>query len=403
MAGAGLALIALYLAQLNGDQPEQVAQATAVEPSPPATMTPTQTTTPAPRPTQTPWPSPTATTSPTETATPTPSATMAPQPIVPSETPAATRPDEGTTPAAPVIAWRERFGVSGHNEVVTAAHAAGLVFGNYLNWRVEVNPALPVDEVVFWQMVPVNAEGLQVDWPFLETVVAAQPGATWIVGNEPDVIWQSNVSPERYVEIYHDVYTFIKERDPSARLAIAAVSQSTPLRRAYLDRMLNAYQAAYGQSMPVDVWTVHGFTLREEAGSWGVGIPPGMDVTQGELYEIADHDDLGIFRQNLVDFRAWMAARGYGDRPLAVTEFGILQPSDYGFPLHRVANFMLGAVAFFLEATGETGYQADDGRLVQWWFWYSVYDEFYPTGNLFDPASGRLTPLGELLSSYARG
>ena len=28
--------------------------------------------------------------------------------------------------------------------------------------------------------------------------------------------------------------------------------------------------------MPVDVWNVHNFVLREERGSWGVDIPPGI-------------------------------------------------------------------------------------------------------------------------------
>ena len=53
-----------------------------------------------------------------------------------------------------------------------------------------------------------------------------------MIGNEPDVRWQDNVTPERYAEIYHDIYTFIKERDPGAQVVIGGVAQSTPLRRA---------------------------------------------------------------------------------------------------------------------------------------------------------------------------
>jgi hypothetical protein len=223
----------------------------------------------------------------------------------------------------------------------------------------------------------------------------------WIVGNEPDIIWQDNVTAERYAEIYHDVYAFIKEKDPSAQIAIAGVGQPTPLRRAYLDIVLNTYESTYGQPLPVDIWTVHNFILREEAGSWGVSIPPGMEESSGELYEIEDHTNLEIFRENLIDFRAWMAERGYGDRPLAVTEIGVLHPSDFGFPPEVVAEFMVGAFDFLLNAENDTGLAEDDGRLAQWWFWYSVHDASdFPTGNLYEPENGRLTPLGEVFARY---
>ncbi len=61
----------------------------------------------------------------------------------------------------------------------------------------------------------------------------------------------------------------------------------------------------------MDVWNVHNFVLREERDSWGVDIPPGMEDRAGVLREIADHDSLAIFRQQIVEFRRWMKAHGY--------------------------------------------------------------------------------------------
>ena len=63
--------------------------------------------------------------------------------------------------------------------------------------------------------------------------------------------------------------------------------------------------------MPVDWWTVHGYVLREEKGSWGVDIPPGIDATQGELREVADHGRIDLFEAQItflppVDGRAWI-------------------------------------------------------------------------------------------------
>ncbi len=293
-----------------------------------------------------------------------------------------------------------RFGVTAAVGDVAPALAAGLPFGSFLNWR---TLAEPPEDVAFWQMLRLTEAGPRQSWEEIGALVDANPGNRWIVGNEPDVVWQDNVTPPAYARIYHDVYTFIKGRDPTAVLVIGGVSQPTPLRRAYLDAILAAYADAYGEAMPVDIWNVHAFVLREEVDSWGVGIPPGMGDARGRLVEIQDHADLAILRQDVRDFRAWMAARGYGDRPLVVTEYGVLLPADYGFPLEVVAGFMTGSFDYFLEATGPDGYAADGGRLVQWWFWFSLHDPVdYPTGNLFEPSTGRLTPLGQVFAAYLR-
>lgn len=293
-----------------------------------------------------------------------------------------------------------RFGVSGGHQNVAAAHAAGLPFGAYFSWWIEKSPPV-IDGVTFWQMIRVSEDGPLLPWEVIGEAVAAQPNSVWVVGNEPDIVWQDNVPAEKYAEIYHGVYEFIKEQDPGAMVAIGGVGQPTPLRRAYLDNVLNTYESLYQRPMPVDIWTVHNFILREEAGSWGVSIPPGMEDSRGELYEIEDHTNLEIFRQNLIDFRAWMAERGYGDRPLAVTEIGVLHPSDFGFPPEVVAEFMVGAFDILMSEANDTGLAEDDGRLVQWWFWYSVYDGTdFPTGNLYEPEGGRLTPLGEVFARY---
>jgi hypothetical protein len=31
------------------------------------------------------------------------------------------------------------------------------------------------------------------------------PGRLWLVGNEPDVIWQGNSTPAEYARAYHDI------------------------------------------------------------------------------------------------------------------------------------------------------------------------------------------------------
>ena len=312
-----------------------------------------------------------------------------------------TRQPTATTPAVPLLA---RMGVSGDLYDLERGLATGLSFGLFLNWDVAVER--PSADITFWQMVRLGEEeGVKISWAELETAVANQPGSVWIVGNEPDVIWQDNVTPERYAELYHEVFTFVTERDPTAQIAIGGVTQPTPLRLAYLDRVLAAYEAQFDEAMPVDIWTVHAFILREEAGSWGVDIPPGMREQQGSLYEIVDHDNFGIFKENIFAFRRWMKERGFGERPLAITEYGILMPFDYGFPPETVAAFMRQSFDFFLTTRDEEiGYAPDDYRLVQWWFWYSLHDpDLYVTGNLYERQTGELTPLGEVWREYVDG
>ena len=250
-------------------------------------------------------------------------------------------------------------------------------------------------------MVRVSQDSYRPSADVLQGAAASNPGAVWLIGNEPDVRWQDNTTAWRYAELYHELYYLLKNTDPSCHVAIGGVSQPTPLRLAYLEAILSAYEGRYSEPMPVDVWNVHNFILREERDSWGVDVPPGMAVDTGVLREIDDHDDMAIFRGQIVAFRRWMADHGQRDRPLVVSEYGILMPPDYGFPFERVQAFMYASFDFFLTATdAQTGYSADGNRLVQWWAWFSTTSTTYPTGNLCDLEAGSSTALGTAFANY---
>ncbi|MFQ5944571.1 MAG: hypothetical protein ACE5JF_13570, partial [Anaerolineales bacterium] len=274
--------------------------------------------------------------------------------------------------------------------------------GWYLDWG-----AVPQQshlDLEYWLTVRVAPSCAQPTPLSAARLARLSTGMTWVIGNEPDVIWQDNLTPEGYAAAYHKLYQAIKGADPTSRIAVGGVSQSTPLRLAYLDRVLEAYAARYGRQMPVDIWTVHGFVLREQHGSWGVGIPPGFSNAQGRSYELSDHGRLDLFETQLRDFRRWMAARGYRDRPLALTEFGILMPPQYGFPEEKVIDYLLGAFELLHTMSDpKFGFPKDGNRLVQRWAWYSLEDNSYPTGNLAQLSTGTLTPLGQAYRSYVSG
>ncbi|MCB0183475.1 MAG: hypothetical protein KDE31_04385, partial [Caldilineaceae bacterium] len=217
----------------------------------------------------------------------------------------------------------------------------------YLDYFTQVVPSQPAG-MRFAQMIRPPFWRSATMTTTVDAIIAANPGALWIVGNEPDRDKQDGLTPAAYATFYHDAYHFLKARDPASRVAIAGVVQSTPLRRRYLDMVLTAYRDAYGSALPVDLWTVHAFILPENY-QWGAAIPPGLAefADEGMQYDIWDHDNLDIFQANLVAFRQWMADNGYRDKALLVTEYGILLP-DIAFPHTAVRDFMTGTFDFFL-------------------------------------------------------
>jgi hypothetical protein len=348
--------------------------------------------------------------------------TRPPEPLVPTRTPtgeAATDPPMvatstqspwGTPTSQTELGrstlWqgRPRWGIGVASGPISRYDVEPLRLGWYLDWATRADPPRPGD-VAYAQMIRLGGDELRPNVEEIAIIAQANPGSLWLVGNEPDVIWQDNVTPATYAQLYHDAYTAVKHADPTAQVAAGGVSQPTPLRLRYLDAVLGAYRQQFGADMPADAWSVHNFILREERGSWGVDIPPDMPDDQGMRYQVDDNGSLDIFRRQIMGFRRWMAQRGYQDRPLIVSEYGILMPEDYGFPPERVAAFMTGTFDFFLTAVDPAlGYPADDYRLVQLWCWYSLDDlaDHYPTGNLFDPQTQMLTLVGREWARYVR-
>jgi hypothetical protein len=101
-----------------------------------------------------------------------------------------------------------------------------------------------------------------------------------------------------------------------------------------------------------------------------------------------------------------MKLRGYQDRPLVVSEFGILMPELYGFDYPRVRDFMQATFDWMINTTdANTGYPADGNRLVQAWAWYSLdsatFEGYDMAIHLFDPDTDAITPLGLDFGAYA--
>ncbi len=336
------------------------------------------------------------------TNTPSPTVTVD-QLVASSPTPVpATATATATTQPVVVSGMQQRYGIGVSLPAPWIQRLTDLKAGWFLDWSALAPSGRPAG-VDYLRMVRVPHGQPSPDLATLASIAQRSPGSLWLIGNEPDVIWQDNATPDQYIQVYHDVYATLKQADPTSRIAIGGVTEPSALRLQYLDLVLNGYRARYGEEMPIDVWNVHNFILPEKRGSWGVDIPPGINVDSGLNVGIDDHDDLARFKEQIVDFRRWMAARGFRDKELIVSEYGVLMYEEFGFDYARVRAFMLGTFDYFLTARdGTVGLPSDDNRLVQRWCWYSLSDGTYPTGNLVDQTTGELTPLGRDFADYVQ-
>ena len=329
----------------------------------------------------------------------------------PSNPEAMTFPSENWPPLYPSPTDRLGFGVAKGIDRVPPEVLEQLGAGWYVNWSTSPEAVHPAG-LRYVQIIHLRRYGYKPAGEELVDIIQRNPGSLWLIGNEPDSPYQDNQTPEQYVEKYHELYYLIKSVDPTALVAIGGVIQATPLRLQYLDMIWDLYRERYGEEMPVDVWNVHNFILRESSkdcpagGVWGAFIPPGISEPCGTLYTLEDHDNMDIFRQQIRTFRAWMKAKGQQNKPLIVSEYGILFPEELGFTPERVRSFMLATFDFFLNARDpDLGYPADDYRLVQQWAWFSLDYTSFEWGTtrsaLYDPDQGRLTSLGEAFADYA--
>ena len=213
---------------------------------------------------------------------------------------------------------------------------ASLGVGSYLDWGAGSNPSLPAG-VEYIRVLRLRDDVYPQTLANLPAWVQANPGSVWVVGNEPDTTYegQDALLPEVYADRYFELATIIRNLDPSARIAFGSVVQPTPIRIRYLDRAWDQLVADAGSSAAasnlIDFWSIHSFILNEQVGGWGTGIPPGFENDHADAVIITDFADtysIAIFQERIIAFRSWMASIGERDKPLWITEYGSLFPTD---------------------------------------------------------------------------
>lgn len=183
----------------------------------------------------------------------------------------------------------DRFGVTVYaDQQIGDFDVTPLAAARYLNWRADLAPEHP-NAMGYYFVVRIGEGGHQPGANDLKTIASANPGSTWVMGNEADVIWQDNASPAAYARGYHSAYTAIKSVDPRARFVMNGVGQVSPLRLAWLDQVWDSYYTTYGVEIPVDVWNIHTYIANEMHLEWGSEIPPGIPNAVGFSSYLGTH------------------------------------------------------------------------------------------------------------------
>jgi hypothetical protein len=199
------------------------------------------------------------------------------------------------------------------------------------------------------------------DWRSVPDVARRQRGEWWQFGNEPNDPHQDNLSPEKFAERYHAFYFALKRADSTARIVPAGIANAD---WRWAQEFRQAYRARYGRYPRVDGWSVHNYLL---------------DACEDAL-------DVKLFQARLIAFREWMSRIGDADKPLLLTEYGVLYGNGCcGCPLiaaEQVAEFMRATTTWLIES-----------RVAQGWAWFAAYSGGRFNGDLFEDS--RLTRVGE--------
>ena len=190
------------------------------------------------------------------------------------------------------------------------------------------------------------------------------PGTVWIISNELeyDMFCTKNGTPitcraitaDEYAQKFKKYYDMVRQLQPygsTYKFAIGFINAIVEQTRPYtLADVLNAYQARYGVPMPVDVFNLH---------VYGFGRSIDFDY---------------CFTPTVTQYRQVMANKGYRDKPLMITELGVLEGVYVqDIPESYVLDFMVQAFDWLREATSDTtGMPSDGNRLVQQWAWFAL-------------------------------
>ena len=201
-----------------------------------------------------------------------------------------------------------RYGVAytGPGDVGEAMNAMGIRW--YLDYTAEVQGIPPGCS----KAIKVSSKALMSE-DEVRRVAHARPGSYWIIGNEPNVPGQDDLSPDSYAENFRYYQPVIKSADPTAQIVAPEILNfdytctgcgGFDQGRSWVEDFRESYRERYGAEPPVDVWSIHTYDL-----NW-------------EKLPMVDHQ---VQVQQIAAFRQYLdAALEHRGKPIWLTEFAIV-------------------------------------------------------------------------------
>jgi hypothetical protein len=268
--------------------------------------------------------------------------------------------------------------------------------GWYFNWNWThgtVSDPVSGASVEYMPLVGGYGPGVHPTLAQIQARVMANPtlypdGTTWLIGNE--IIFDDRRTPAQYAQDYHAYYYGLKAINPTYQVANGAIMtfinynctgfSGTP--QQLCEAIRSAYLSLYGEPWPVDVWNIHPY----------VGTAATVQLQLDNL------------RVQISSFRDWMASAGEQNKPLIVTEYGLL---DWHAQDWMIA-YLRSSFEVMLSKGHANGLASDEGRWVQRWAWFVNNNAFYQgsiqwthcalyNGDTFD-----MRPLGQACASYPK-
>jgi hypothetical protein len=134
-------------------------------------------------------------------------------------------------------------------------------------------------------------------------------------------------------------------------------------------------------------------------------VPRELWCSRGHYFSQLDQARVDEYIRLLVEFRQWMKDRGFQNKPLIVTEMGVLAQTPEGscqgcFSHVTINQFMYETFQYMMETKDpDIGCPLDGYRLVQRWTWYALNPTLNFNGYLFD-TQGQLTDFGLNFANY---
>jgi hypothetical protein len=292
--------------------------------------------------------------------------------------------------------------------------------GLYLDYGSKRDPSVP-SSIQFVNVIYLKDGSYSTLTPArVQTAVTKNPGSIWIIGNEPDDATgdQDDLTPQVYAQRFFTLATVIRASDPTAKIGFGTIIMPTALRILYLQfawdtlKTLAASAGIQATSL-IDFWSTHGFLINEQLNGWGSGIPHGMEAyaSMAETLYVQDMANVSKFKERMLRFRQFMKDNGEQNKPLWLTEFGVLAPSvnfpppapqHYLIPESTTGQFFKDTVDWMESTTDPNlGMQGDGNRLFQKWFWYSLNDpQYHMGGAIVDPYTMNPTEIGKVYLQY---